>query len=154
MFKKQIKFLIISIGIVLVILFLFFFSMKLVSGAGWNFKQNSGLSETAAISGYAPDSQENPVTLEVIIGNIITVTLSLVGVVFLILMIYGGFVWMNDRGNEEEVEKAKKIITAAVIGLVLVFASYAISYFIINSLQNNTLNNSSNIEKGSNVPSI
>ena len=52
------------------------------------------------------------------------------GVVFLILMIYGGYLWMLARGNEQEVEKAKNIIQNALIGLVIVLAAYAITALV------------------------
>jgi len=45
-------------------------------------------------------------------------------------MIYGGFIWMIARGNEGEVTKAKDLIQAAIIGLVVVLAAYAITQFI------------------------
>jgi len=53
------------------------------------------------------------------------------GVIFLILAIYGGFKWMTAAGNEESVEKAKKTITNAILGLVIVLAAYAIVKFIV-----------------------
>lgn len=68
------------------------------------------------------------------IGKVIGVILSLVGVAFLILMIYGGFIWMNSRGNEQEVEKAKNIIRNSIIGLLIVIAAYAITAFIGDNL--------------------
>jgi cbb3-type cytochrome oxidase subunit 3 len=61
------------------------------------------------------------------IGEIIQAFLSFLGVIFLVLMIYGGYAWMMARGNEQEVVKAKNIITNAIIGLVIVLAAYAIT---------------------------
>ena len=69
----------------------------------------------------------------------ISFVLSFVGVIFLVLMIYGGFIWMTAKGNEGEVEKAKKIITQSIIGLIIVFGAYAISYFIINYFSGQSL---------------
>ena len=71
---------------------------------------------------------------EDMISLIITTVLTFVGVIFLVLAIYGGYIWMMARGNEQEVEKAKNTLTAAVIGLVIVIAAYAISYYVINAL--------------------
>lgn len=65
-----------------------------------------------------------------IVGTVITTVLSLLGVIFLVLTVYGGYLWMTDAGNSEQVEKAKKIITAAVIGLIIVVAAYAITAFV------------------------
>lgn len=70
------------------------------------------------------------------VGNIITAVLSLLGVIFLGLLIYGGYVWMTARGNEQQVKKAQNTITTAIVGLVIVLAAYAISYFVISELSN------------------
>ncbi len=70
----------------------------------------------------------------VIAGTIINIALSLLGVVFLGLMVYGGYLWMTARGNEQQVEKAKNTIITAIIGLVIVLVAYAISYFVIDKL--------------------
>lgn len=73
-------------------------------------------------------------TFESIIGQVITMTLGLLGVIFLILAIYGGFKWMTAAGNEEAVEKAKKTITDAILGMVIVLAAFVISKFIVGTL--------------------
>jgi len=65
-----------------------------------------------------------------IAGTVIGAILSLVGVVFFLLIFYGGLLWMIARGNDQEVEKAKNILIAATIGLVIVLAAYAITAFI------------------------
>lgn len=64
------------------------------------------------------------------VGTIIQGALRLVGIVFLILMVYGGFRWMTARGNEAEIEKAKETVTAAIIGLIVVVGAYALTNFI------------------------
>jgi hypothetical protein len=56
--------------------------------------------------------------------------LQVVGIIFLVLMVYAGFLWMTAGGNEENVEKAKKLIMAAVIGIAIVLAAYSITYFV------------------------
>ncbi|MBU1684075.1 MAG: hypothetical protein V1768_00580 [Patescibacteria group bacterium] len=92
---------------------------------------NEALNETAKGAGY-----NTGVTSSVssIISDVIKIALSLLGVVFLLLMLYGGYLWMTARGNEQEVEKAKNIITSAVIGMLIVIGSYAITYFIFKKI--------------------
>lgn len=63
-------------------------------------------------------------------GQIVGLVLSFVGVVFLILMIYAGITWMTAAGNEQQVTKAKSLMINATIGLIVVFAAYAITSFI------------------------
>jgi len=65
-----------------------------------------------------------------IIGAVVGAVLNFLGVIFLILMIYGGIMWMTAAGNDEQIGKARKIITAAIIGLIIVVSAYAITAFI------------------------
>ncbi|MFH1522455.1 MAG: hypothetical protein ABIE43_01390 [Patescibacteria group bacterium] len=69
-----------------------------------------------------------------LISVVISIALSFLGVIFLVLMIYAGYLWMTARGNEEQATKARNTITAAIIGLVIVLAAYAISYFVISRI--------------------
>jgi len=78
--------------------------------------------------------------LPIMIGAIIRVLLSLLGVIFLVLMVYAGFLWMTARGEEEPVTKAKDIIRQAIIGLIIVFLAYALTGFIISSVIKATTN--------------
>ena len=92
--------------------------------------------DTAANSAGYDTSYTSP---DPIIQTIIEVALSFLGVIFLILTIYGGFLWMTAAGNEEKVSKAKKILTAAIIGLIIVISAYAISTLVMSKLVNQTL---------------
>ena len=73
---------------------------------------------------------------EVSVGVVVKGILSLVGTIFLVLTIYAGILWMTAQGNEDRVAKAKNIIQAAVIGLFVVMAAYAITSFITGSVTN------------------
>ena len=88
----------------------------------------------AGRAGYAT-SAVNIVELR---ATYLKAVLSFLGVVFLGLIIYGGYVWMDSRGNAEEAGKAKSIIINASIGLIIILASYAISEYIIRNLVNAT----------------
>jgi len=96
------------------------------------------LLDKAAGSGGA--GYKTATSVEDIISKIIQIALSFLGVVFLVLLIYGGFLWMNARGNEEQVTKAKNLITAAIIGLIIVISAYAISWYVISKLESEALN--------------
>jgi len=78
----------------------------------------------------------NPkVDLPATIGSIIGVVLSFLGIIFFVLIIYGGFMWMTARGNEEQVTKARKVVINAAVGLAVILAAYAITAFISTQLQ-------------------
>jgi membrane-anchored glycerophosphoryl diester phosphodiesterase (GDPDase) len=81
-------------------------------------------------AGYNP-AQNNALAT---ISNFIAIILGLVGVIFLALIIYGGFLWMTASGNDKQVETAKNIISRAAIGLVIIILAYAITFFIIKLL--------------------
>lgn len=70
-----------------------------------------------------------------LVGNIIGAALSLIGVIFFILMVYGGFLWMTARGDAQIVTKAKDSIIAAIIGLIVVLGSFAITNFVFESAE-------------------
>ncbi|MFH1286752.1 MAG: hypothetical protein ABII02_03300 [Candidatus Magasanikbacteria bacterium] len=70
-----------------------------------------------------------------IVGTIINAALTLVGTIFLVLMIYAGFMWMTARGKEESITKAKQIIIGSIIGLVIVVSAYAITFFVTSQFQ-------------------
>jgi cytochrome bd-type quinol oxidase subunit 2 len=67
-------------------------------------------------------------------GQVIKAALSLVGLAFLLLMVYAGFLWMTARGEDTQIEKARKIISSTIIGLVLVLSAYAITLFVTSQL--------------------
>jgi len=95
------------------------------------FAQMQGLEQTAKIAFNSDNLETRP---EVIIGKIIEIILSIMGIVLVVLMIAGGFMWMASAGNPEQVTKAKELMTSAFIGLIIVILSYSISHFVINRL--------------------
>lgn len=66
--------------------------------------------------------------------SIINVGLGLLGLIAVVIMLAGGFTWMTAAGNEEKVDKAKKMIFAGIIGLAIILSAYAISRFVITNL--------------------
>jgi hypothetical protein len=116
----------------LIIIFIFFFSQSVFAG-DYDFIKQSGLNATAEKTGHKNLFLFNsPENLPETVGMIIAVALLLLGIIFLILMIYGGYMWMTAGGDEQKVEKAKGLIRNAIIGLVIVLAAYAITAFMEN----------------------
>jgi hypothetical protein len=92
---------------------------------------DTGLSET----GGAVYGNDTPPEVGEFIGtNIILPAFSIVGIIFLLLTVYAGFLWMTAGGKEAQVAKAKTILVSSIIGAVIVGASYAITNFIFNSI--------------------
>ncbi len=77
--------------------------------------------------------------IELLVGNIISIALGILGLIFLVLTVYGGYIWMIARGDEAKVEKAKETMTNSIIGLAIVLGAYAITYFVVSGLIQGTL---------------
>lgn len=94
--------------------------------------QNFGVTEAgqaATQGGYAGGTNET--TLAETVGIVIKAALSLVGAIFLALMVYAGFLWMTAHGEEEPIAKAKKIITASIIGMVIAVGAYSLTDYVV-----------------------
>ncbi len=72
--------------------------------------------------------------LSTTIAAVIKAVLALVGTIFLVLTIYAGILWMTAQGEEDKVTKAKDIIKASVIGLIVIMSAYAITAFVTSRL--------------------
>ena len=96
------------------------------------FAADTSLTNVGTAANLGSDS------LMTIIGRIINVVLSLLGVVFLILMVYAGAIWMTAGGEGKKVDKAKGILINAVVGLLITMSAYAISVFVLNLLNDAT----------------
>jgi hypothetical protein len=79
-------------------------------------------------AGYGEATPENSI-LD-IIGTAISVMLSLLGVIFIFLIILAGYNWMTAAGDQEKITKAQHTIRSAIIGLLIIVASFAIWLFI------------------------
>jgi hypothetical protein len=66
--------------------------------------------------------------------NIINIALGFLGLIAVIIVIYGGFVWMTSGGEAEKVNKAKQILKNGLIGLIIVLVSWGIVTFVIKEI--------------------
>ncbi len=73
-----------------------------------------------------------------IVGMVIVTLLGFLGIAAAGYMIYGGYIWLMARGNEEEVKRGKKIIWNATVGMVIILSAYALSNFILSGIQTAT----------------
>ena len=86
------------------------------------------LKEAAGRMGFTQNANFSDVTS--IIALAIQLTLSLLAIIFFGMMCYGGFRWLTAQGEEEKIGKAQTAIKAAIIGMVVVVASYGLTSFI------------------------
>ena len=85
----------------------------------------SHLQSAGGGSGAGYGKTEDPRSIAM---GVIRVVLNFLAVIFLILIIYAGFLWMTAGGKEENMEKAKKILFRSVIGIIIVLSAYSITW--------------------------
>lgn len=69
---------------------------------------------------------------EAIFNNVVYIALGLAGLTLLIMLFMGGFQMLTAGGEAPKVDQARKTLTAAIAGLVLVVMAYFIISFIAN----------------------
>lgn len=57
--------------------------------------------------------------------------MSLLGILFLCYIIYAGVTWMTAGGEEEKIRKAKSTLISGTIGMIIIFAAFTITAFIV-----------------------
>ena len=113
--------------------FIFLFSIANISSAQLlNDQSKSAMSGNANLVGTSGGLGQ--LSVGAIVATIIQTCLGLLALIFLVLMVFAGFQWMTAAGNETKVSKAQETIKTAVIGIVIVLAAYAITYFIFKYL--------------------
>lgn len=70
----------------------------------------------------------------VFVGGLVSAALGGLGIVFLILLIYAGILYLTSQGEEGHIKKAKRLLSTAVIGILIIAGSYAIANFVIDAL--------------------
>lgn len=77
----------------------------------------------------------NPVDITL---NVINWTLGILALIAVVLMVYAGFAWMTSGGNEKQIETAKGILKAAIIGLVIIMTALGVTQYVFAVLINAT----------------
>lgn len=76
--------------------------------------------------------------IRIILGRIVQIFLSILGIIAVGLFLYAGFLWMTSGGDESKVTSAKKTMINAVIGIAIILSAFAIVQFILNALADAT----------------
>lgn len=105
---------------------LFLFSLFLVDVS--TFAAPNLLGELQNAGATAELGQQN---IGIIIANIIQTILGILGVVFVILIIYSGFLWMSSAGNDERIKMAQGHLKNAVIGVIIVVGAQIVTYWVV-----------------------
>jgi len=74
----------------------------------------------------------------VMAASIIRILLGFLGIIAVIIILWGGFMWMTSAGNETKIDTAKSMIINGFIGLLIILMAYGIATFIIDKLYSAT----------------
>ena len=85
----------------------------------------------------AASNLPNDTSVSGFVIKIINIALAVAGLIAVLFLIIGGFRYITSAGNEETAEQAKKIITNAIIGIVVIILSFVIVRVISNALVSN-----------------
>lgn len=56
------------------------------------------------------------------------------GIIFFIMLLIGGFMYMQSSGNPENIKKAQALLRSSIIGLIIVFISFLLVKLISSML--------------------
>lgn len=68
------------------------------------------------------------------VASIINVILGFLGVIAVVIILFGGFKWMIAGGDKTKVDEARKWIFSGITGLVIILSAYAIASFVIDRI--------------------
>lgn len=94
-----------------------------------------GMKEIGTVFGNS-----TPADIRTTVAKIINVILGFLGVIFLGLAVYAGFLYMTASGNEEKTKASLDLLRNAVIGLIILLAAWAITRFTV-IIMSRTVNN-------------
>jgi cysteine-rich repeat protein len=78
------------------------------------------------------------VDLTVVIARLIRTFISILGIVAVCFILYGGWLWMSSKGEPDKIRKAQQVVVNAAIGLALTLASFVIAQFVLSFLAKST----------------
>ena len=107
------------------------FSPMALAGDLWDDVFIEGGLEEIGDTAYEAGAGTPP--LPTIVANLIRIALTFLTVLFLAVVVYGGFVWMTAGGNEDRVGQARSYIMNGTIGVIIILAAYAITVFVIRN---------------------
>lgn len=83
---------------------------------------------------------KNPIAdgnIQQILGRVVRQGFTILGSITFLVFVYGGFLWLTSGGNSDKVSKGTSVMTWAVVGIFIIFASYAILNTVIGGLTGN-----------------
>ena len=91
---------------------------------------------SAIISGLddSAGAYNENLTLTVFIGNLLQALLTATGILFLVLTVWAGIIYMTAAGDDTKIKKAKNMIVSSLIGLIIIVSAYALTSYVIEAI--------------------
>lgn len=84
-----------------------------------------------SLNSYIGLSGQDP---RLILAHLIQIALGLLGIIFIVMILYSGFLWMISGGSEENVHKARSAFSQAIIGLIIILLANSVAHFVLSGL--------------------
>jgi len=89
---------------------------------------SQGLQNTAGTT------YDTNLTATTFIGNLIRTLIAATGILFLVITVYAGILYMTAAGDDTKIKKAKGMLTSSVIGIIIVVGAYALTSYIVSAI--------------------
>lgn len=125
--------------LLIALVFSLFFAFQATSVHAQTLKEEIN-KQSGALAGKQGAGYGNAQDLRMVVARLIKVFLSFMGILMVVYSVYGGFLIMTSRGEEDDITKGKGIIKNAVIGVALILSAYgivAMTYTLIYRAQTN-----------------
>lgn len=90
------------------------------------------MAQTAPVIGKVDKTKIGAIDLNTLISNGVLLALALGGLIFFAMLIFGGFKYLTSAGDEKAMDSARRTLTGAFIGLVIIMASFLIFELLDN----------------------
>jgi len=132
---NKIKKIILPIIFSLILLFAFQANV-FAAGSFWDSQVGLGSGSGAQVKGVLPGGSKTNPDPRIIIAQVINIFLGFLGIIFLCLTVYAGYLYMTANGEEKKTQDALGIIKTAIIGLIIILAAYGIANLVIGQVYN------------------
>jgi Type IV secretion system pilin len=82
---------------------------------------------------FATTGDKSHFLLSDVMSVVIKSFLGLLGIIFLIMVLIGGYNWMTAAGDESKVEYGKKTLQRGIIGLIIIITAYSLTAFVFKA---------------------
>lgn len=111
------------------------FTLIVVSGAFTTFFLDTASAATSTLS------LTNPIkagSIPELVNDILRGLFGIIGVIALVIFLYGGFTWMTSEGAEKKIKKGWDTMIWGALGLGIIFASFILVRFLLSFLLTET----------------